>query len=168
MRHRIFTPPPRSTVSKLRYRVKTLVFIAILIASGMAAGAGVTYAQLHIRMHRTANTSLFLAGPTAAPVPAMLQQVESSAIAVHDVEIQQLARENQASISDRKILHDQIYALTQTEAADFNRMSGRMDVGEARIMTAMWVFGGLWSTGMGILLFFHFDERFKVRSTGKA
>lgn len=148
-------------------RSKSVIFIVLLMLTSAITGSAIPITGLKsmFRSHAHMNTSLFLQAvpvQAARATPATAGTDQTSAIlAVDDVKLDQMARENQESKDDRRLLHDQIAKIAETENLHFNAFTDRMNINDARISTIGWALGILFTLSQALVLFFHLDSRFK-------
>lgn len=133
--------------------VKVLIGAASVWASG--ALAGMYLARLPAMPAGAVNKHLWLAAAPAIAGPSIVSRLHiapqigtasDAIIAVHTEKLTEIAKENQSSIDDRRLLHDEISRESDREVKDFNEIKGRMDVNEA-YMTATFKIGG-WIFGI--------------------
>jgi hypothetical protein len=113
--------------------------LSIVILSGVTGSAlGLQYATRHVSSFPI-NSSLFLAikGPTIVHAS---DQAEVNAVTQERVT--ELKQDAQASQDDRKVLHDEIFKLAQTENVHYNAIHEQIAVDEARLNSYTGLFGG--------------------------
>lgn len=157
-----------------RHTVKSILMILILMASSGAAGTSIA-AHVNLRMKPAHTEGVVLAAmgyqrhrpPTASTTPAYSQYnpdaMDASILATHSAEITNTESDVAKNATAIANLNGKINDMAMKSAIDNERLGARIDNDETKLTTAIAVIGSIMSIGMGILLFFHFDERFKRR-----
>ena len=117
-------------------RILLGIFSLILLSAFTGSGIAIQWGTYH-RGASPVNTSLFLSvGGTA-------EAQSQTVINTHtDDRLQDLAQSEQASVDDRRLLHDQIYKLTETENQHFNSLHEQISIDEARLNGSTAIIGG--------------------------
>lgn len=138
----------------LPFILKITVGLISLFASGALTGM---YIARHAPLGLAAlNGHLNLAAKPVLEVYSP-QAVETSGggntgavIAVHSEKLDQLGRENQASIDDRRLIHDEIARGQERETKHFNTVVDRLDVDEAQASITLKIVGIIFGLLQGI------------------
>lgn len=139
----------------LMFVAKLSIALISLFASGTLTGM---YLARHTPLafaHENGHLNL-AAKPVIVKLAPIVPQAESSGgsagavIAVHTERLDNLSRENQASIDDRRLIHDEIARSQERETTHFNAVVNRLDVDEAQAATILKIGGIIFGLLQGI------------------
>jgi hypothetical protein len=129
----------------------------------MAREAKSNRAQIDSRMFLAATTSPRL---NIVPEISAVSQSQALTVALSVERIEQLSRENQVSIDDRKLLHDDLAKEQDREVSHYNSLLTRLDVDEAQLFLLFKVGGTIWgllSAVPAIISFLEFKSKRKAQ-----
>ena len=136
--------------------IVSLILVSAFTGSGVAIQLGTYH-----RGRAPVNTSLFLSLGNGGAAEAQSQTV----INTHtDDRLQDLAQSEQASADDRRLLHDQIYKLTETENQHFNSLHEQISIDEARLNGSTAIIGGGVTLLNAIALYMQLIDRRRRRN----
>lgn len=154
--------------------MKIASLIVLLCTAMGLTGAG---SAIHFRpgsINATLTTHHNWIFPAVEP-PVLLAYAQSGTpvgerLAATDEKLTELTNKAEVSDVERKDIRMSIHELQiqqmdnfaleeKARVDDFNKLTGRMDVAEARIVTAGTVVSLIFSAALALLLFFHIDEK---------
>lgn len=147
----VFRQTPLWSREDMRILVNIL---SLVLLSGFAgSGLALRFATWHHPAPQV-NSSLFLA--IASPSQSQTQQAVN---VLTDERIQELKQDAQASLDDRKLIHDEIFKLAQIENSHFAALHEQLSVDEARLNGSTAVIGGGVTILNAIALWFQISDR---------
>jgi hypothetical protein len=144
--------------------------LLLLVLASSLAGAGASSSTRFFHHPAHVNSSLFLAavpidvkGVAARDSRFAAQAATESVVAVQEEKLgevsEKLTAGLQESRDDRRLLHDQIAKMANTETDHYNELLNRMNVDEARVTTVLWVVGFVFTVVQGTLIFLQLFHR---------
>jgi hypothetical protein len=137
-------------------RILLSVTSLILLSAFTGSGMSIQYGTLRHKAPKV-NTSLFLAMSGA---PTNDSQVVVNAH--NDDRLNDLEKAEQVSFDDRKILHDEIYKLAQTENAHFAALHEQLSNDETRLNVSTSVIGFGVTILNGLALWMQISDRKRI------
>jgi flagellar basal body-associated protein FliL len=162
-----------------KHSVKIIILIMLLVSSSGAVGTSIAaHINMHMKMKPSENVQLAVAGyqrhrvSTAPTTPSYATEppdvMDASILATHSAQITNSEEAIATNATAIVTLNQKLNDAALKNALDNERLGARIDNDETKLTTAIAVVGSIMSVGMAILLFFHFDERFKRRQHKEA
>lgn len=150
--------------------VKLSVGLISLFISGAITGMYITSkppiheARLNAHINLAAKPAMQALSPQTEGGSA-----SNAIIAVHTEKLDQIAHENQASVDDRKLLHDELARVQESQVSHFNTLVNRLDVDEAQASTTLKIGGLIFGILQAVPVFFTIlDYRSKRSAQNKS